>query len=247
MKKIAFLLLSFIHFLSCTTEETINNTASINIQINTIPEKYKDIYSFNDLKVRVYLDKDLYINENSSFFSGTIDSTGKISITGHLNANQYYYVDIYTEDKVLSNWHPTNLDTDSSEKIEDTNMIVLAAKENPEFNYNISINDFRAFIGKWEFFNYEFPKDYDRATRKELIVTKDFTVKSFEYFNNVNYIFHYEYFSNELAHLYTDPSLDGYPFYQNIKNYYPTLSYNHDDKTLLFTDYTNESIIYKKN
>ncbi|RSC95886.1 hypothetical protein [Tenacibaculum singaporense] len=116
MKKI-ILLLGLVTLFSCSNENNVYDEQVINIQIVEIPNEYKEKYTFSDLKVDVYLKLDDYFNEKNSFFSSNVDNEGKITISKNIQFGTRYYIDIYTEDRILSNWKPTDLNVDSSNTI----------------------------------------------------------------------------------------------------------------------------------
>ncbi len=238
MKKLIPFLL-FIILLSCSSEES--TVGHINIEIDSIPVEYKDEYTFNDFKIKVYTTKEDYLNETNAIFSGDIDASGKIAISEGITRYKSYFVDIYTEDKVLSNWKADDLNVDSS------NVIIFYAGDVPSFFHTVYIYDLRALVGEWDFFNFEQFQSYDRAVRNKLVIKKDFTIQSFESYNNVDYTFNYDYTTSGIKLNSVTPSEEGYPFHDNIRN--PdvlTFWYGHEDKTLRFLDYSFEYVIYKK-
>ncbi|TCI84760.1 hypothetical protein [Tenacibaculum sp. M341] len=238
MKKIIPFLL-FIILLSCSSEES--TVGHINIEIDSIPEEYKDEYTFNDFKVKVYTNKEDYFNETNPIFSGNLDASGKIAVSEGITRYQSYFVDIYTEDKVLSNWKPADLNVDSS------NIIIFYAGDVPSFFHTVYMYDLRALVGEWNFLNFDLFQSYDRAVRNKLVIKKDFTIQSFESYNNVDYTFNYDYTTAGIKFNSITPSEEGYPFHDNIRNPNGLIFwYDHVDKTLRFQDYSFESVTYKK-
>lgn len=242
MKKIIFTYISVICLFSCSTNDTEEQSNFINIQIDLDQVvEYSNAYDYTDFRVAVYGSKEDYFSEVNAVFSGIIDATGKISISENLEEKSYY-VDIFTEDKVLSNWQVTDLDVDTS------NIIKFNTANTNEFYSAVYMKDNRRLVGNWSFLSYEqINNDNDERTDKVFLsINKEFTATSYETYRGIAYQLHFKLLGNGNLELVTiEPSPDNYPVYQTNSE---GLEVQIDqDGLLYFSNYSGDNVVYVGN
>ncbi|MEP2240475.1 MAG: hypothetical protein ABJI22_19060, partial [Maribacter sp.] len=227
---------------SCSENDTEEQLNLINIQLNLNQvEEYSNAYDFTDFMVKVYDSKEDYFNETNAVFSGNIDATGKISISENLEEKSYY-VDIYTEDKVLSNWEVIDLDVDAS------NIIKFSPANNNEFYAEVYMTDNRRFVGNWSFLSYEeINNDNEERTHKVFLsINKEYTATSYETYEEVAYQLHFKLLGNGLLELAAiEPSSDNYPVSQTSSQ--DLVVEIEQDGLLHFTNYAGNKAVYVRN
>ncbi|WP_324024891.1 hypothetical protein QSV08_16930 [Maribacter sp. BPC-D8] len=242
MKKIIFTYLSLIFLFGCSSNDTEEQLNLISIQIDLDQvEEYSDDYEYTDFMVKVYDTKEDYFNEVNAVFSGNIDATGKISISENLEEKSYY-VDIYTEDKVLSNWEVIDLDVDAS------NIIKFSPANTNESYSTVYMTDHRKFVGNWSFLSYEqINNDNEERTDKVFLsINKEYTATSYETYDGVAYQLHFKLLGNGYLELVTiQPSSDNYPVYET--NSEDIVVQIEQDGLLYFTNYSGDKAVYVSN
>lgn len=241
MKKIIFTYLLVVCLFSCATDEAEEQLNAINIQIDLSEvEEYSNDYEYTDFIIKVYGSKEDYFNEVNAVFSGNIDATGKISISEELQEKSYY-VDIYTEDKVLSNWEVMDLDLDAS------NIIKFSPDTNESYS-TVNMTDHRRFVGNWSFLSYEQinNEDEERTDKLFLSINKEYTATSYETYDGVAYQLHFKLLGNDYLELVTiQPSPDNYPVNQNSTQ--DLVVEIEQDGLLYFTNYSGNKAVYASN
>ena len=242
MKKIIFTYIFIICLFSCSENDTEEQLNVINIQIDLDQvEEYSNAYEYTDFMVEVYGSKEDYFSEVNAVFSGNIDASGKISISENLEEKSYY-VDIYTEDKVLSNWEVIDLDVDAS------NIIKFSPANTNESYSTVYITDHRKFVGNWSFLSYEqINNDNDERTDKVFLsINKEFTATSYETYDGVAYQLHFKLLGNGYLELVTiKPSPDNYPVSQTSTQ--DLVVQIEQDGLLYFTNYSGDKAVYVSN
>ncbi len=242
MKKIIFTYLLVVCLFSCATDDAEEQLNAINIQIDLSQVvEYSSDYEYTDFLVKVYASKEDYFNEVNAVFSGGIDATGKISISENLEEKSYY-VDIYTEDKVLSNWKVTDLDVDAS------NIIKFYPADTNEFYSEVYMRDNRKFVGNWSFISYEHVNNgnEERTDKVFLSINKDFTATSYETYGGIAYQLHFKLLGNSNLELVAiEPSPDNYPVYEiNPEGLAVQVD---QDGLLYFSNYSGDNVVYVRN
>ena len=241
MKKIIFTYLLVVCLFSCATDDAEEQLNAINIQIDLSQvEEYSNDYDHTDFMVKVYDSKEDYFNEVNAVFSGNIDATGKISISEELQEKSYY-VDIYTEDKVLSNWEVMDIDLDAS------NIIKFSPDTNESYS-TVNMTDHRRFVGNWSFLSYEQinNENEERTDKVFLSINKDFTATSYETYDGVAYQLHFKLLGNGNVQLVTiQPSPDNYPVNQTSSQ--DLVVQIKEDGLLYFTNYSGNKAVYVSN
>ena len=177
----------------------------------------------------------------NAVFSGNIDASGKISISENLEEKSYY-VDIYTEDKVLSNWQVTDLDVDTS------NIIKFYTANTNEFYAEVYMKDNRRLVGNWSFLSYEhINNDNEERTDKVFLsINKEFTATSYETYEGIAYQLHFKLLGNGYLELVTiQPSPDNYPVSQTSTQ--DLVVQIEQDGLLYFTNYSGNKAVYVSN
>lgn len=242
MKKIIFTYLSIICLFSCSQNDSEEQLNFINIQLDLDQvEEYSDAYDYTDFRVAVYGSKEDYFSEVNAVFSGSIDASGKISISENLEEKSYY-VDIYTEDKVLSNWQVTDLDVDTS------NIIKFYTANTNEFYAEVYMKDNRRLVGNWSFLSYEhINNDNEERTDKVFLsINKEFTATSYETYEGIAYQLHFKLQENGYLELVTiEPNPDNYPVYQT--NSEGLVVQIDQDGLLYFSNYSGDNVVYVGN
>ncbi len=118
------------------------------IQVPEIPVAVTANYSLSDINIDIYSSKDNYVNEVNPVYEGKLNSEGTIELNEGIESGVLYYVDIYTDDNVISNWSPSS-GAFSSDPLESVSY------ESNEFS-GIPITVFlvtntKAFLGEWSF------------------------------------------------------------------------------------------------
>lgn len=250
MKKL-LLLITIINFFACSSSDSIPKEGVLNIKINEIPSDLQNTYSYTDLNIGIYSNKEDYLNETNAIYAGNFDSEGKITISNNIKNNHIYFVDIYTNDNHLSNWSYTDLD-----KVNFTDGNILIAANNHDFFETIYLEkESRILIGEWKFAGYNGHNHtaHDRTEKLKLIINKDFSISTYEKYNNVNYTVNYKYKGNDVGYLSTSPSDSGYP-YSGISNTSAglknpdglSIGYDPVLKFVNFRDYADEFLLFKK-
>ncbi|TYP72131.1 hypothetical protein [Aquimarina intermedia] len=228
--------------LSCSSDDQDKqNSISIQLNFDQISE-YANDYTFSDFKIKIYSTKEDYFNETNPVFSGDFDTTGAISISENIAAKSYY-VDIYSTDKVLSNWEPSDLDVDSS------NIIVFyPSNGGTDFFQTVYITDTIKVMGTWSFSTYDYTNsdNPEKTIKTSLSINKDFTVQSHESYNDIDLVLNFElesYTSLNITNI--EPDDQSYPALYTNRN---ALSLQVDELGFLyFYNYAGENTIYSKN
>lgn len=229
--------------LSCSSDDQ-NNQSFINIQLDFgVENEYANNYNFSDFKIKIYNSKEDYFNEVNPIFSGDFDNTGSISVSENIEAKSYY-VDIYTADKVLSNWQPSDLDVTSS------NIIVFyPSNGTSDFFNTVYIKDFIKIMGNWNFSAYEStnPDNPEKTNKTTLSINRDFTVQSYESFNAIDYVLNFELETNGayLNLMNIEPNDESYP--ASTRNPNGLFIQINELGFLSFHNYAGEYTLYSKN
>lgn len=240
MKKIIFTCLSIVCLFSCSSNDAEEQLNVINIQLDLSQvDEYSNAYDYTDFRVAVYDSKEDYFNEVNMVFSGNVDASGKISISEDLE-DKSYYVDIYTEDKVLSNWEVMDIDA--------SNIIKFSPTNTNESYSTVYMTDNRKFVGNWSFLSYKnFNNDNDETTDKVFLsINKEYTATSYETYKGVAYQLHFKLLGNgylELAAI--EPSPDNYPVSQSSTQ--DLVVQIEQDGLLYFTNYSGNEAVYVRN
>ncbi|WP_300024194.1 hypothetical protein [uncultured Maribacter sp.] len=242
MKKIIFTCLSIVCLFSCSSNDAEEQLNVINIQLDLSQvDEYSNAYDYTDFKVAVYDSKEDYFNEANTMFSGNVDASGKISISEDLE-DKSYYVDIYTEDKVLSNWEVMDIDVDAS------NVIKFSPTSTNESYSTVYMTDNRRFVGNWSFLSYEnINNDNEERTHKVFLsINKEYTATSYETYEGVAYQLHFKLLGNGHMELVAiEPSPDNYPVSQSsTQNLVMQIE---QDGLLYFTNYSGNEAVYIRN
>ncbi len=236
------------------------------IQVPEIPVAVTANYSLSDINIDIYSSKDNYVNEVNPVYEGKLNSEGTIELNEGIESGVLYYVDIYTDDNVISNWSPSS-GAFSSDPLESVSY------ESNEFS-GIPITVFlvtntKAFLGEWSFVGYNEQLNsygpHDRTERTKLVIRKDFSAESFETFNGVSYSINYmitgvsgdasisDGAQCSLKYVETLPSENGYPYIQLAES---TIALNIEPRMVIrpetngrlldFNDYPDENVFYGK-
>jgi len=256
MKKIVFLFVLCI-LCGCSSDD-IEKEAFLKLQIAKIPDNVSDIYSFTDIHITIYTDKNDYLNETNPFYSGKFDTQGKVTISNGIERGKIYYIDIYTNDNYLSNWKYVDFDTTTT----DGNILISGFTEDDYSGFDgfskIYLNEkSKMLIGTWNFIGYGHHNhsDHDRTERTKLVIGKDFSITSYEKYATTDYTVQYTYgINNGVGYIGTTPSDDGYPYFgitnesgglRNPDGIF--LQFNPEtDKIIKFWDYADEEALYTK-
>lgn len=248
MKKLLLLFITV--FLYQCSNNDLPKKGELSFKIQKIPENVQDKYSFTDLNIDVYTNKEDYLNETNKIYSGKFNSEGKFTLSENIKFNHHYFVDIYTNDNYLSNWGYINNNPFSS----------------VEYEHSIQLNEgLKVFLGKWNFSKYNQTHsghtNHDRTERKKFKINKDLSVISTEEYNNIEFIVKYEIINFHggkngqlsLKHISTSPSETNlYPYYSSstgsidINSNNILINYLSDLKMIEFLDYANEYVFYAK-
>ncbi|TVZ51398.1 hypothetical protein [Dokdonia sp. Hel_I_53] len=228
--------------ISCTSDDELSNTLNINLNLERVVDNM-DPYTLSDFKYALYETKEDYINEVNPIDSGSFDATGTLTITENLVFKKYY-IDIYTDDKFLSNWYPSDLDVDGS------NIIISPDSRNNVPFDEIYIYNHRRMVGEWEFLYYDFVNTNlpERATPQRLTIRKDFTATSYETFENIDFNLQLDFSVEPVQLVSITPSQDSYPN-PNTGSGLDMYFYMDDvDNDLLgFRNYTGDDVMYGRN
>ncbi len=228
--------------MSCTTDEELTNTIRINLNTDRVVD-FMDPYVLSDFRFTLYDTKEDYVNEVNPLHTGSFDTTGKITITDNLIKFKKYYIDIYTDDKILSNWYPSDLDVDGS------NIVISPDSRNEVYFDEIYILDDRRKVGDWEFLYYEFENSNldEKTTPQRLTIRKDFTATSYETFENIDYTVDFDFSMEPMQLVSINPNQNSYPNpngYQ-LSMYIDMFDINSD--LLVFSNYIGDLAIYRRN
>ncbi|WP_291967986.1 hypothetical protein [Maribacter sp.] len=242
MKKIIFTCLSIVCLFSCSSNDAEEQLNVVNIQLDLSQvDEYSNAYDYTDFKVAVYDSKEDYFNEANTMFSGKVDASGKISISEDLE-DKSYYVDIYTEDKVLSNWEVMDIDVDAS------NVIKFSPTSTNESYSTVYMTDNRRFVGNWSFLSYEnINNDNEERTHKVFLsINKEYTATSYETYEGVAYQLHFKLLgSGHMELVAIEPSPDNYPVSQSSTQ--DLVMQIEQDGLLYFTNYSGNEAVYIRN
>ncbi len=244
MRKLLFLL--FITcFLGCSSDNEPQEPATLSFNIFKIPENYKDKYNFSDINIQIYSSKEDYLSESNEIFNGKFDEEGKIIISDNIEYGKNYFIDIHSNDNILSNWSYGSNSTivDSSNSI--NYQVILFVKT-------------KLLIGTWNFIGYKSHVNHgnhERTERTKLVINKDFSVTSYENYNNTEYVVRYLYKnenSSDLKHLSTLPTQETYPYYSENSTSWRNnqlmelYTYNDNNTIISFLDNAYEESLYIK-
>ncbi|WBX77201.1 hypothetical protein PG911_02765 [Tenacibaculum ovolyticum] len=244
MKKLLLILLT-ICLVGCSSDNESQESATLTFDIFKIPEDYIDKYNFSDINIKIYSNKEDYLNESNVIFNGKFDEEGKIVISDNIEYGKNYFIDIYSNDHILSNWSYKSSSTivDSSNSV--SHQVILFVKT-------------KTLIGTWNFIGYKSHwnhTNHERTERTKLVISKDFSVTSYESYNNTDYIIKYLYNnenSSDTQHLSTFPSQQTYPYYTENStswqnNQVMSLYFYNDNNTIInFLDNAYEESLYGK-
>lgn len=128
IKKTLLFFISIFVLISC---EKNNSNRSLTIKLNEdLHQELLNQYSFNDINVKVYDNKNDWANESNELFSGKLNNNGVIEINDIRLTGQNYYLDIFTDDMKWNNWG----DNKFEESFSSTIFIILGIKP---------------FVGEW--------------------------------------------------------------------------------------------------
>ncbi len=259
MKNFIYVLLLNILLVNCGSDDA-ELTPRLWLQVQEIPADVSDSYSFEDLNIKVYKSKDDYNQETNAVYSGKLDASGELEITNGIEKGIAYYVDIYSDDNVLSNWEVSLASFDPNDAL-----TTYTSNENSGLAINILLTKgSRHFVGTWNFSDYNSShfghETHDRTVRTTLTINKDFSVVSKETYNDKTFTVNYGIngvFDGQLSlnYIHTLPSESGYPYalgadsqsiLVNTEAIYINMQADSANKLIEFYDYADEYVFYSK-
>lgn len=264
MKKVMGLLFFVVLLSGCDSDSL--PSPRLWIQGPEIPTAVVGNYTLTDLNVDIYRSKEDYVNEVNPVYNGKLDAAGEVEVTQGIEKGVSYFVDIYTDDSVVSNWYPAS--ASSSDPLE---LVKYVSNEFSEIPMAIFLTTYtKTLLGEWNFVNYNATHfghgPHDRTERTKLIIHKDFTVETFEMYNNTSFNIKSIISSISIPTSIQDgaqcflrfeemlPSEIGYPYHEvaestvslNPDGMIITIQPNSNGKLLEFYDYVDEYVFYAK-
>ncbi len=173
MNTIKFTILMLLGFLavitSCSDDEQ-EATQGLSIILQPLDSRFSDQYSFSDMNIRVYANKADWIAEINTIYTGKFDDTGEIFISDiPLEQDRDYYVDVFSDDKVLNN-------LSVSGRTEREYDYIFRTKPEGDFGTQIFLRSNPDIVGDWKFISTFFSDDFNTRFPVSVNVTKDFNV-----------------------------------------------------------------------
>ncbi len=239
MKKLLLSFLTFTILFGCSSNEGTTPEVFLNFKLAAIPNEYQSKYNYTDFTIKIYETKENYLKEVNPIYTGKFNASGELSATNNsILDGHVYYVDIFTNDKVVTNWTASGLNT-------------YMPEHQKQYIGEVYISDEYIFVGEWAFVDYidhHHQTNLDRTTRTKLIVSKDLEIKSYENYKK-DILVKYRLKNNGWAKfLSMNISEVEYPFCNNSLKSPDGINLQYDKKTKLlrFNDYAAEKMWYRK-
>lgn len=191
MKRILSTLFLICLLFSCTGDDYEPRTPRLWLKIQEDHFDNYPQYTYQDINIVVYKNSGDWANEKNEIFKGTFDENGEIDIKD-LDQN-FYYVDIFSDDSFLSNWD----DIPESGSSGGGNLLYLKTNETSNIPNNIIFNEgIKKRVGHWEFYEGgELGVPYDTEDRLflDMDIYKDYRLVVTDSYKEKIYKAYYEF------------------------------------------------------
>lgn len=265
VKKKLGLILIVVLIIGCGSDDS-SPTPRLWIQVPEFPEGVAADYALTDINIDIYRSKDDYVNEVNPLYTGKLNASGELEVTNGIEKEVFYYIDLYTDDNVVSNWAAAGANFNDP-------LELVKYKSNEFSGLPITIyltTNTKVFLGEWDFVSYNAThfghETHDRTERTKLIIRKDFTAETFEMYNNT--LFNVKSIISSFSSTISVqdgvqcflrfkemlPSEIGYPYHEvgpstvslNPDGMIMTIQPNTNGKLMEFYDYVDEYVFYQK-